>query len=116
WFWLTAGYQSTDDAQVDAHVTPISARVGGTIQKVGVGDNQEVAAGTLLVELDPGDYRVAVAKARAELADAEATAVAAHSNVPVASAAAVGNVSTAEGSVAQAKGAVDQVEKELEQA
>ena len=77
WLWITAGRESTDDAQVDAPVTPVSARVGGTVMRVPVKDNQRVDAGAVLVELDPRDYQVAIDKARAELADAEASAVAA---------------------------------------
>jgi membrane fusion protein (multidrug efflux system) len=94
WFWFSSGTESTDDAQVDAHVTPISARVGGTVTRVAVDDNQMVEAGTLLVELDPRDYQVAVDKARAELADAEAGALAARSNVPITSTAATSGVTT----------------------
>src|ERR1051326_1288178 len=85
WLWLTAGRESTDDAQVDAHVTPISARVGGTVARVPVADHQQVEAGGTLVEIDPRDYQVALDRARAELADAEAAAVAAQSNVPITS-------------------------------
>jgi membrane fusion protein (multidrug efflux system) len=116
WYWVTSGRESTDDAQVDAHVTPISARVSGTIQKLPVADNQLVEADTVLVALDPRDYEVAVAKARAELADAEATAIAAHSTVPITSATASGNVSSAQGSVLQAHAGIEQAEKELDQA
>ena len=67
WYWLTAGRESTDGAQVDAHVTPIAFRIPGTVLRVHVSDNKPVEAGTVLVELDPRDYEVAVAKARAEL-------------------------------------------------
>jgi membrane fusion protein (multidrug efflux system) len=116
WYWATAGRESTDDAQVEAHVTPIAARVGGTVLKLPVADNQQVDAGTVLVEIDPRDYEIAVAKARAELADAEATAVAATSNVPITSATASGNVATAQGSVAQTHAGIEQAQKELEQA
>ena len=56
WFWATAGRESTDDAQVDAHVTPIAARVGGLVLRVPVGDNQQVDAGAVLVDLDRGEY------------------------------------------------------------
>ena len=59
WFWITAGRESTDDAQVDAHVTPIAARVGGTVLRVPVADNQQVEAGAVLVEIDPRDYQIA---------------------------------------------------------
>jgi membrane fusion protein (multidrug efflux system) len=116
WLWMTAGRESTDDAQIDAHVTQIAARVGGTITKVSVDDNQLVEAGTLLVELDPRDYQVAVDKMRAELADAEATALAAQSTVPVTSATATSNVTTARGGVTQAQSGIAAGEKEVEAA
>ena len=66
--------KSTDDAQVDAHITPIAARVGGTVLRVPVEANQEVEVGAVLVEIDTRDYEVALDRARAELADAEAAA------------------------------------------
>jgi membrane fusion protein, multidrug efflux system len=116
WYWLTAGRESTDDAQVDAQVTPIAFRIPGTVLRVHVSDNKPVEAETVLVELDPRDYEVAVAKARAELADAEASAAAAQSGVPITTTEAASNVSTAQGSVAQSRGAVDQAQKELEAA
>src|SRR5437764_14896274 len=94
WIFLTAGHETTDDAQVDAHVTQIAPRVGGTVTKVAVEDNQLVEAGATLIELDPRDYQVAVDKARAELADAEATAVAAQTNVPVMTTTMASNVTT----------------------
>src|SRR6185369_1647283 len=99
WLWLTAGHESTDDAQIDAHVTQIAARVGGTITKVLVDDNQQVEAGAVLVELDPRDYQVAVDRMRAELADAEANALAAQSNVPITSTETTSNVATAHSGV-----------------
>ena len=116
WFYLTAARESTDDAQVDAHVTPIASRVGGTVQALPIADNQHVEAGTVLVQLDPRDYEIAVAKARAELSDAEASARAAESAVPVTSAATTGTLSTAQGSVEQSQASIDQAQKELEQA
>ena len=116
WAWSTSGRESTDDAQVDAHVTQLAARVGGTVTKVAVDDNQLVEAGTLLVQLDPSDYQVAVDKARAELADAEATAVAAQSNVPITSTTTASNVTTARGGVTQAQSGVAAAEKEIDAA
>lgn len=116
WFLLAAGRESTDDAQVDAHVTPVAPRVGGTVLRLPVGDNEPIEAGAVLVELDPRDYQVAVARARAELADAEASALAARSGVPITAASASGNVTTAQGSVEQARGGVEQALKELDQA
>lgn len=75
--------ESTDDAQIDGHIDPISARVGGTVLHVYYEDNQQVKAGDLLVELDPSDYQLAVQRAKADLANAEANAVAANVGVPL---------------------------------
>jgi membrane fusion protein, multidrug efflux system len=116
WWWMSQGWESTDDAQVDAHVTPIAARVGGTVLRVPVTDNQEVEAGTVLVEIDPRDYQIAVEKARAELADAEAAAIAAQSNVPITSTTTQSGVTTAQSAVDQARSAVDAAVKAVEAA
>jgi membrane fusion protein (multidrug efflux system) len=116
WYWIGAGRESTDDAQVDAHVTQIAARIGGTIRRVPVADNQQINAGDILVEIDPRDYQVALEKARAELADAEASAVAAQSNVPIMSAETTSNVATAHSGVEQAQGGVFGAERELDAA
>ncbi len=116
WAWSTSARENTDDAQVDAHVTQIAARVGGTVTKVAVDDNQLVEAGALLVQLDPADYQVSVDKARAELADAEASAVAAQSSVPITSTTAASNVTTARGGITQAQSGVAASEKEIEAA
>jgi membrane fusion protein (multidrug efflux system) len=114
WWWLSQGYESTDDAQVDARVTPIAARVAGAVSAVLVTDNQLVEPGTVLVELDPRDYKVAVDKARAELADAEAGAIAAQSNVPITATTAMSGVSTAQGSLDQAKSVIDSAAREVD--
>ena len=113
WFWVTRGRESTDDAQIDAHVTQVSARVGGTITKVAVDDNQVVDAGAVLVELDPRDYQVALDKTRAELADAEAAAQAAQTSVPIISTTATSGVTTAHSGVAQAQSGVAAAEQEV---
>ena len=75
--------ESTDDAQIDGHITPISARVSGTVVSVNYRDNQFVDQGAVLVQLDPKDYEVAVQHAEADLADAKASAVAAGTSVPI---------------------------------
>lgn len=59
-------YESTDDAQIDGHVNSISSRISGHVNKLNVQDNQYVDAGTVLVEIDPTDYQVAVARAQAD--------------------------------------------------
>jgi membrane fusion protein (multidrug efflux system) len=75
--------ESTDDAQIDGHVVPISARINGTILEVLVNDNQFVKAGDPLVRLDPADYQVAQAQAEAQLANAEASTTESGVNVPL---------------------------------
>jgi membrane fusion protein (multidrug efflux system) len=114
--WAAAGHETTDDAQVDAHVTQIAARVGGTVLTVNVDDNRVVDAGATLVEIDPRDYQVAVEKARASLADAQAAAVAAESNVPITSTAATSNLTNAQGGVSQATSGVAMALKQVDAA
>jgi len=77
--------ESTDDAQIEAHVSPVSARVGGTVLEVLVKDNERVEKGALLARIDPRDLRVALARAEADLAENEATARAARATVPLTS-------------------------------
>jgi membrane fusion protein (multidrug efflux system) len=80
-----SSYESTDDAQADVHLYPVSARVSGYVVRVNVDDNQWVEKGTVLVEVDPKDYEVAVAQAQANLANAEATAQSLNITVPITS-------------------------------
>jgi membrane fusion protein (multidrug efflux system) len=67
-------HQSTDNAQVDGHIVPVLAKVGGYVKTVNVSENDHVNAGQLLVQLDDEDYRVRLQQAQADLAAAEATA------------------------------------------
>jgi len=66
-------HQSTDNAQVDGHIVPVLAKVGGYVNTVTVSENDSVRAGQLLVHLDDDDYRVRLQQAQADLAAAEAT-------------------------------------------
>jgi membrane fusion protein (multidrug efflux system) len=84
WRYLSS-YESTDDAQADVHLYPVSARISGYVIKVNVDDNQWVEKGTVLVEIDPKDYEVAVAQAQANLASAVATAQSLNITVPITS-------------------------------
>ncbi len=67
-------HQTTDNAQVDGHIVPVLAKVGGYVKMVNVSENDHVNAGQLLVQLDDADYRVRFQQAQADLAAAEATA------------------------------------------
>ena len=66
WNYLQS-YESTDDAQIDGHIDPLSSRIDGTVIAVHVEDDDRVSKGELLVEIDPRDYQVAVEQARARL-------------------------------------------------
>src|SRR5262245_19731095 len=84
WLWrYFSSYETTDDAQVDAHLYPVSARISGHVVRVNVEDNEYVKQGTVLVEIDPQDYQVAVDHARADLANAVATAQSLHIDVAI---------------------------------
>jgi membrane fusion protein (multidrug efflux system) len=112
--WLYArGRVSTDDAQIDAHVLPVAARVGGTVLTVEVEDNRQVEAGTVLVRLDPTDFEVALRRAEADRTAAEAALAAARSGVPIASASSGGRLDAAEAEVRRAKAAIAATEAEL---
>jgi membrane fusion protein (multidrug efflux system) len=102
-FWrYSAARVSTDDAEIEGHITPLSARISGTVHAVHAHDNEYVQAGTVLVEIDRADYEVALARAEAELAAATAAAQGARTNVPITSTTTTGEVSTAQSDVASA--------------
>jgi len=84
WRYLSS-YESTDDAQADVHLYPVSARISGYVVKVNVDDNQWVQKGAVLGEIDPTDYEVAVKQAQASLTSAEATAQSLNITVPITS-------------------------------
>lgn len=113
-YWLhSRGRENTDDAQVDGRITQIAARVGGSVIKVNVDNNLQVNGGAVLVQIDPRDYEVAVERARAELADAQANAAAARTGVPIAQVETRAGISTASGGVDQAEAAVTGAEHEI---
>jgi membrane fusion protein, multidrug efflux system len=108
--------ESTDDAQIDGHINPISPRVSGTVLRVLGDDNQLVKAGDLLVELDPKDYDLAVQRARADLADAEANAAAANVAVPLTSTTSSSQLTAANAGVTAAEKDVDAAKARVQEA
>ena len=71
YFWLTGGrYASTDNSYVQQDKVTITADISGRIVKVAVGENQPVAKGDLLLQIDPEPYRIALAQADAAVATA----------------------------------------------
>jgi membrane fusion protein (multidrug efflux system) len=106
--------ESTDDAQVSGHVSPVAARIAGTVATVVVNDNQPVKAGDVLVEIDPHDYQLALARADADLAAAEAAASAAQTTVPVTSATTTSQLDVARTGTTNAEAALHAAEHEVD--
>ena len=96
-------YESTDDAQIDGHLNPVSARVSGHVEKLLVTDNQYVQAGQPLVQIDPSDYQVLVARAQADYDNAVAAARSAGVDIPITTASAGGQLSSAQAEVETAQ-------------
>jgi membrane fusion protein (multidrug efflux system) len=112
WHYLS-GFESTDDAQVDVHLYPVSARISGYVQAVHVGDNEYVQQGAPLVEIDPEDYQVAVARAQANLETAEASARALNIDVPISSVDTASQLKFTSSDIENAKAAIAAGEKQV---
>lgn len=112
WHYFS-GFESTDDAQVDVHLYPVSARISGYVQAVYVDDNQYVQAGTTLVEIDPRDYEVSVAKAQANLATSQAAARALNIDVPISSVDTASQLKFTSSDIENAKAAIAAGEKQV---
>ncbi|WP_263355108.1 HlyD family secretion protein [Acidicapsa acidisoli] len=111
WRYLS-GFESTDDAQVDVHLYPVSARVPGYIQKVNVDDNQWVDQGSTLVEIDPKDYEVALARAQATLDTSEAAAKSSNIDVPISSVDTSSQLKFTSSDIKNAEAAIQAAEKQ----
>lgn len=112
WLYFSS-YESTDDAQVDVHLYPVSARISGYVVAVNVDDNQWVEKGKVLVEIDPKDYEVAVAQARANLANSEATAQSLNITVPITSVNTSSQLSFTSSDIESARAGIASAEKQL---
>ena len=112
WHYLS-GFESTDDAQVDVHLYPVSARISGYIQKVNVDDNQWVDAGSTLVEIDPKDYEVALERAQATLDTSEASAKSSNIDVPVSSVDTTSQLKFTSSDIKNAEAAIQAAEKRV---
>jgi membrane fusion protein (multidrug efflux system) len=108
--------ESTDDAQIDGHITPISSRVSGTVIAVNFNDNSLVKAGQVLVQLDPKDYEVAVQRAEADLADAQAGARAAKTSIPISNVATVNQLANTQAALTASQREVEAAKARLREA
>jgi membrane fusion protein, multidrug efflux system len=107
WVYFSS-YESTDDAQVDGHLHPISARISGTILRVNpdVEDSHFVQAGTVLAEIDPADFQAERDRAQADYERLQAGSVAAEKDITVTSSGSNGRLDLAEAAVSEAEDSV----------
>jgi membrane fusion protein, multidrug efflux system len=105
-------HESTDDAQIDGDIYPISSRVNGHVIGVEVHNNEFVKEGTVLVRIDPTDYQVALDRAQADYATAVARAQASRVGVPITSVNSSSGISSAQARVEQARAAIGAAEKQ----
>src|SRR5437763_10508041 len=73
-------HETTDDAFIDVHFVSVAPKIAGHVAAVHVDDNQLVKKGDVLVEIDPSDFQVALARAKANLAKDKATLIQANAN------------------------------------
>jgi membrane fusion protein (multidrug efflux system) len=110
---LTAGRESTDDAQVAADTVAVSARVSGVVAHVVVQENQAVKKGDLLVELDPADYQARLNQAEAELSTAQAQAAASQAQVAIVEATSKGGLASARAALTGTAASVGSADAQL---
>jgi membrane fusion protein (multidrug efflux system) len=114
--WNSLAWESTDDAQVNGHIMPLSARINGYVLEVPVIEGQLVHAGDVLVTIDPKDYRIALEQAQATFEDAQATAASSRFNIPITSVTTQSNVDSASTAVTNAEAGFKAAEQNFESA
>jgi membrane fusion protein (multidrug efflux system) len=115
-YWRSTAWESTDNAQIDGFIYPVSSRVSGQVTRVMVDENQYVQAGTVLAQLDPKTYEVAIAIAKATLANDEASASALRTNVPITSTDTASQLSTAQADVENTNAGLEVAQRQFEAA
>jgi len=114
-YWLHARqFEYTDDAEIDAHIAPVSPRVDGTVTKVHVEDNQIVRVGDPLVDLDPRNFEIALNQALAQLSQARSMVIAEEPNIPITQVENTTNISGGESEVANARAALAAAQRDRE--
>jgi membrane fusion protein (multidrug efflux system) len=117
--WMYYHYRdrvSSDDAQVDGHISAVAAKVAGNVVEVLVADNQPVKAGDVLVRIDPRDYQARVEQAKAALAQAESQVRSAQLVVPWTSETTESGAQAADAQLAGARAEVDRAKIAYDQA
>ena len=116
WWIRSEAYETTDDAQVNAHLSATSSRVAGTVTAVYVEENQFVQVGQPIADLDPRDYQNALDQAQSQLLQAEAQVRAINPNVPITETSNRASVSSTEADLANAEAMLAAAERDYEAA
>jgi membrane fusion protein (multidrug efflux system) len=106
--------ESTDDAQIDGHVVPISSRINGTVLSVLVDDNQVVTAGQELTRLDPTDYKVQFDQSQADVSVSVAQVDAAKVSVPLTQINTASQIRTTDAQVVEARAGVTSAQRQVD--
>jgi membrane fusion protein, multidrug efflux system len=117
YLWIhSLGRESTDDAQVDGHIIPVSSKIYGKVSEVLVDDNQQVKKGEVMARIDPRDYQVKADQAQAALAVALSQAKGADVGVPLVRETTTSDTSIAEAQLGSAQADYDEAKTEYERA
>jgi len=119
WFILNwVLYESTDDAQIDGHIMPLSTRINAHVEQVKVIEGQLVHAGDILAVIDATEYEIAVRGALARLAYAENKAASLYLTAAITTTTAYGGLNSAKAAVrnAAAEGEVANHQLQADQA
>jgi membrane fusion protein (multidrug efflux system) len=109
-----AGWESTDDAEIDGYINPISSRVAGYVTRVTVNNNDAVKSGQVLVQIDPADYKVAVESARAAYENDLAIARSMMADVPVTQVNTSSQLISASAAVSEAEAGLSAAEQQFD--
>ena len=117
YLWMHSLNQvSTDDAQVDGHIIPVSSKIYGKISEVLIDDNQQVKKGQVLVRIDPRDFQVKIDQAQAALAVAQSQSQGANAGVPLTQDTTSSDVSSAEAQLSGAQADYEKARVDFERA
>jgi membrane fusion protein (multidrug efflux system) len=109
WYIYDAGYETTDDATIEAHVIQVSPKISAHVKAVHFDDNYQVKRGDLLIELDSRDYEVSLASAVANLASVQSKLTEAEAQQNVAQA----GLGQVKADLASARATADNAESDL---
>jgi len=117
WAWSYYSVrESTDDARIDGHVAPVSARVAGNVIEILVEENDVVEAGKILARIDDRDYRIALQRAESDLAAQNAAASAARTQIPIASSSTSSSLTSAQAAEVEAQAGVAAANENIQNA